>query len=36
MQAVVGIWKDRKEDEDTEAYIRGLRRGTRLNRLAGK
>ena len=35
MQAVVGIWKDRKEMGDTKAYVRGLRRGTRLKRLAG-
>ena len=36
MQAVVGIWKDRPEIGDTKAYIRGLRRGTRLKRLTGK
>jgi hypothetical protein len=36
MQSVVGIWKNRQDVEDTEAYVRGLRRGTRLTRLAGK
>ncbi len=35
MQAVVGIWKDRKDMASTEAYVRGLRRGTRLKRLLG-
>ncbi len=35
MQAVVGIRKDRKDLADTKAYVRGLRRGTRLKRLAG-
>ena len=35
MQAVVGIRKDRKDLADTEAYVRRLRRGTRLKRLAG-
>jgi hypothetical protein len=35
MQAVVGIRKDRKDMGDTRAYVRGLRRGTRLKRLAG-
>jgi predicted CopG family antitoxin len=33
MLEVVGIWKDRKEFEDVETYIRGLRRGTRLTPL---
>ena len=36
MQAVVGIWQDRPEMADPEAYVRGLRRGTRLKRLTGK
>jgi len=35
MQAVVGLWQDRKETADSTAYIRGLRRGTRLKRLRG-
>ncbi len=35
MQAVVGIRKDRKDLGDTKAYVRGLRRGNRLKRLAG-
>lgn len=34
MQAVVGIWKDRKDMAGAEAYVRGLRRGTRLKRLS--
>jgi hypothetical protein len=33
MQAFVGIWKDRPEFRDPEAYVRRLRRGTRLRRL---
>jgi ribbon-helix-helix CopG family protein len=32
MQAVVGIWKDRKELPSTERYIRQLRKGTRRAR----
>jgi predicted transcriptional regulator len=36
MQAVVGLWKDRSDIGDTRAYVRGLRRGTRLKRLADK
>ena len=35
MQAVVGIRKDRRDLADTEAYVRRLRRGNRLKRLAG-
>ena len=35
MQAVVGIRKDRKDLANTEAYVRRLRRGIRLKRLAG-
>lgn len=35
MRAVVGIWKDRKDMTGVEAYVRGLRRGTRLKRLSG-
>ena len=34
MQAVVGLWKDRTDLPDTETYIRQLRRGRRLRRLA--
>ena len=33
MQAVVGLWKDRRDIGDSTAHVRGLRRGTRLNRL---
>lgn len=36
MQAAVGIWKDRADIGDTEDYVRGLRGGTRLKRLAAK
>lgn len=36
MQAVVGIWKDRTDIGDTKAYVRNLRRGTRLKRLTDK
>jgi hypothetical protein len=36
MQAVVGIWKDRTDIGNTKAYVRGLRRGNRLKRLADK
>jgi Ribbon-helix-helix protein, copG family len=32
MRAVVGIWKDRAEVGDPEAYVRRLRKGTRLRR----
>lgn len=34
MQAFVGLRKDRSDIGDSEAYIRKLRRGRRLNRLA--
>ena len=36
MQAFAGIRKDRKEFADSEAYVRDLRRGERLERLAGQ
>jgi hypothetical protein len=32
MQAVVGIRKNRRGFDDSEAYVRRLRRGTRLNK----
>ena len=35
MQAAVGLWKDRKDMVDSAAYVRGLRRGTRLQYLHG-
>ncbi|HBA61439.1 MAG TPA: hypothetical protein DCZ92_11610 [Elusimicrobia bacterium] len=28
-----GVWKDRKDIGETAAYVRGLRKGTRLERL---
>jgi hypothetical protein len=32
MQAFAGIWKDRADLSDPEAYLRGLRKGSRLKR----
>jgi hypothetical protein len=34
MQGVVGIWKNRKDLPDSETYIRRLRKGKRLRRVA--
>jgi len=34
MEAFVGIWKDRNDLPSTKAYIRRLRRGKRLKRIA--
>ena len=34
MQALVGIWRDRTDLGGTRSYVRRLRRGKRLNRLA--
>lgn len=33
MQDVVGIWRDRKDIQSSESYVRKLRKGTRLDRL---
>ena len=33
MMAAVGVWKDRTDLPDTEAFVRNLRKGTRLKRL---
>jgi hypothetical protein len=33
MQGIVGIWKDRPDMADSEAYIRRLRKGERLRRI---
>ena len=33
MEGIVGIRKDRSDHEDTDAYIRRLRKGTRLKRI---
>ena len=33
MRDVVGIWRDRKDIGSAEAYVRTLRKGTRLDRL---
>jgi hypothetical protein len=34
MQALVGLWKDRKDLPDSEAYVRRLRKGKRLQRIS--
>ena len=34
MQAVVGLWKDRSDLPDTDAYVRRLRKGKRLSRIS--
>jgi hypothetical protein len=34
MQAIVGLWKNRKDLPATETYVRRLRKGNRLRRLA--
>jgi hypothetical protein len=34
MQALVGMWKDRKDLPDSTAYVRRLRKGKRLERIA--
>ncbi len=34
MQAWVGIWKDRTDLPDSQTYVRRLRKGTRLRRIA--
>ena len=34
MQALVGIWKDRKDLPDSTTYVRRLRKGKRLRRVA--
>ena len=31
---VVGLWKDRSDLPESEAYVRNLRKGTRLKRLS--
>jgi predicted DNA-binding ribbon-helix-helix protein len=33
MKAIVGMWADRSEFSDPEAYVREMRRGDRLQRL---
>ena len=33
MQAFAGIWKDRTGLSDPDAYLRGLRKGSRLKRM---
>lgn len=34
MQAMVGLWRNRKDLTDSETYVRRLRKGKRLRRLA--
>jgi hypothetical protein len=34
MQALVGIWKDRRDLPDSETYVRRLRKGKRLKRIS--
>jgi hypothetical protein len=34
MQAIVGLWKNRKDLPDTQTYVRRLRKGNRFRRLA--
>ena len=34
MQALVGMWKDRRDLRDSTAYVRRLRKGSRLKRIA--
>jgi hypothetical protein len=34
MQALVGMWKDREDLPDSTAYVRRLRKGKRLGRIA--
>ena len=34
MQAFVGMWKDREDLPDSTAYVRRLRKGKRLRRIA--
>jgi hypothetical protein len=34
MQAIVGLWKNRKDLPDSEAFVRRLRKGKRLRRLS--
>lgn len=33
MRDIVGIWRDRQDIQHSEAYVRGLRKGVRLDRL---
>jgi len=32
MQALVGLWRDRRDLPGTQTYVRGLRKGKRLKR----
>ena len=35
LEAIVGLWRDRKDIGSTDAYVRRLRRGTRRRRALG-
>jgi hypothetical protein len=35
LKSIVGLWRDRDDLGDTEAYVRKLRKGERLSRLHG-
>lgn len=35
MKSAVGLWKDRLDIRDSAAYVRRLRRGSRLRRISG-
>ena len=35
LEAIVGLWRDRKDIGSTHAYVRRLRRGTRRRRALG-
>jgi len=34
MHALVGLWKDRKDISDSNAYVRRVRKGNRIKRVA--
>lgn len=34
MQSLVGLWRNRKDLPDSESYVRRLRKGKRLRRIA--
>jgi len=36
MEAVIGIWKERKDIGPTEGYIRQLRKGSRRKQMLGR
>jgi Arc/MetJ family transcription regulator len=36
MEGIVGLWRNRTDLADTDAYIRNLRKGTRMKRLGAE